>query len=156
MSIFNDLGVRDGKERLGESALYNIAACYSHLERRISGILAPFSLTPVKMNALLIIKHVGRNGGLAQNEIGKRMIVTAGNVTRLLDRLQKERLIERAARSGDRRIKLVRITAKGSSLLDKVWPVYKKAVDELAAFLSGAEMVSTVKCLEKFRKNLEK
>lgn len=155
MSIFNDLGVRDGKDRQGEAALYNLAACYNHAERLIAEHLTPHGLTPVKMNALLIIRHVGGPQGLAQNEIGKRMIVTAGNVTRLLDRLEKERLIERVSQAGDRRVKLVRITAKAATLLDQVWPDYKRMVNALMEPLSGPEMASTVKNLEKLRKSLE-
>ena len=156
MSIFNDLGVRDGKDRSGEAVLYNLAACYIHSERRIATFLAPHGLSPVKMNALLIIRHVGGSKGLAQNEIGKRMIVTAGNVTRLLDRLEKENWTERVPQSDDRRVKLVRATAKAGKLLDRVWPDYKRIVNELMHPLTHSEITATSQNLEKLRKNLEK
>ena len=107
MSIFADLGVRDGKDRAKEGLLYNLAACYALLEREIDLFLSPYGLSPVKMNALLMIKHIGKKEGLSQAEIGKRMIVSAGNITRLIDRLEQDKFVERISKSGDKRVKII-------------------------------------------------
>src|SRR5262245_52579720 len=131
MSIFSDLGVEKGKHRLQEEVLYNLAAGYALAERFMEKVLTPYGLSAVKMNALLVIKHAGRSQGLAQNEIGRRLIVTASNITRLLDRLESEGWIERVC-GKDRRVKCTRITSKGSALLDRVWPHYQRALREIA------------------------
>lgn len=67
MSIFAQLGVRDGKDRIKEEVLYNLAACYVLVEKKISHFLAPYDLSPVKMNALLMIKHVGKKRRVASS-----------------------------------------------------------------------------------------
>ena len=154
MSIFRELGIRDGKDRLKEELLYNLGFCYVTLEKKIADVLAPYDLSPVKMNALLIIKHVGKDKGLSQSELSKRMIVTAGNVTRLVDRLQNEKLVERASLKGDRRVNLLKITPKGSDLLDKVWPVYKKKVDGIVSLIPGMDIVGTTVGLSGLREAL--
>lgn len=154
MSIFAQLGVRDGKGRIKEEVLYNLAACYVLVERKISHFLAPYDLSPVKMNALLMIKHVGKKEGLPQVEIGKRMIVSAGNITRLIDRLENEKLVEHFSKPGDRRVKLIRITKKASDLLDKVWPIYKAEVEKIVSIMPNLDIVTTGVVLSGFREKL--
>ncbi len=154
MSIFAELGVRDGKDRVKEEVLYNLAACYALAERRVTHVLAPFDLSPVKMNALLMIKHVGKKAGLSQVDISKRMIVSAGNITRLIDRLENEKLVERASLPGDRRVKLIRITKKGSDLLDATWPTYKKEVERMISIMPNLDIVTAGVVLSGFREKL--
>ena len=154
MSIFREWGVQEEKGRLKEEMLYNLAASYVLVERMISPILAPFGLSPVKLNALMLIKHVGRSQGLSQVELGKKMIVSAGNITRLLDRLEREKLVERHELAEDRRIKRIKITTKGSHLLDKAWPVHLKAVEEVTAAMSEPQMTAANALLDGFRRKL--
>ena len=153
MSIFADLGVRDGKDRAKEGLLYNLAACYALLDKEITQALAPYGLSPVKMNALLMVRHIGQKEGMSQVEIGKRMIVSPGNITRLIDRLEKDKMVERLAKTGDKRVKLICITKKASDLLGRVWPIYKKKVEDVIA-LSGAEVLSASDVLSGLRRKL--
>lgn len=154
MSIFTDLGVRDGQDREKEAILYNLAACYSLAERRISMFLAPHGLSPVKMNALLLVRHLSKPDGIPQGEIGRKMIVSAGNITRLIDRLLQEKLVERIARKGDRRVKLIRITAKAEKLLDTVWPAYKKEVERIVSLMPPVEIAAASLVLNGLREKL--
>ncbi len=154
MSIFLELGVRDGKDRMREEVLYNLAACYALAERKVNQVLAPYNLSPVKMNVLLVIKHVGKNNGLSQVEIGKRMIVSASNMTHLIDRLEKEKLVERTPLRGDRRVKVICITKKGSDLLDSVWPVYKKEVNGMMSVMPELDIKTACVVLSGFREKL--
>jgi len=150
MSIFREIGVREGKDRDGEELLYNLACCYTHAERLLSKLLAVHGLSPVKMNALLIVRHVGKKEGIAQQELARRMIVSAGNITRLVDRLEKEGLITRTPSATDRRVKHIQITPKAAGILDRVWPSYKKKVDEIAA-LASKHAGNAVKMLNDYR-----
>jgi len=153
MAIFGELGIRGSKNRTKEEFLYNMASCYVIVEKKISEALAAYGLTPVKMNALLVIKHVGKGKGLSQNDLCKKMIVTAGNITRLIDRLEKDKFVERAPLAGDRRVNLIRITKRGSDLLDKVWPVYQKKVDEIVC-LTDADLTGVISGLENVRQTI--
>ena len=57
MSIFSEWGIREGKDRYSEEFLYNLAACYVTIEKKLEQILAGKGLSPVKMNALLMVKQ---------------------------------------------------------------------------------------------------
>lgn len=128
------------KGNFQEAAVYGLACVYSLTEKRILDYFRPFNLTPAKFNAMMVIKHVGKNKGLSQVEIGRHLIVTASNMTRLLDKLAKESLIERLNQEGDRRVNLIKISKKGSDLLDKVWPGYYRKVTEIANLLNKNEL----------------
>ncbi len=156
MSIFSELGVREGKDRQNEEFLYNLAACYALAERRIEQALSPFGLSAVKMNALMILKHVGGKDGMPQVDLARRMIVSAGNVTRLIDRLEKEKLVARVAREGDRRVKALKITPKGSELMTRAWPVHQREVDRAVSLMRGKDVKSACAVLNDFREQLSK
>ncbi|MEQ1354385.1 MAG: MarR family transcriptional regulator, partial [Candidatus Acidiferrum sp.] len=66
-------------------------------------------LTGAQYNVLRILRGAGE--GLACKEIGERMISRDPDITRLLDRMEKRRLITRERQSDDRRVVKTRITA---------------------------------------------
>ena len=59
----------------------------------------------------MIIKHLGQQNGIQQNEISKRLLVTPSNITKLLDKLEKENMITRNSKTNDKRVKLIKITS---------------------------------------------
>ncbi|MBI3649453.1 MAG: MarR family transcriptional regulator [Acidobacteria bacterium] len=65
-------------------------------------------------NVLRILN--GASEPLSQAEIGRRMLSTRANVTKLIDLLEQRHLVKRLA-CGDRRKKLIDITDKGSKFL---------------------------------------
>ena len=154
MSIFSELGVRDGSDRLKEGLLYNLAACYALAEKRMTQALAPLGLSTVHMNSLMIIKHVGGKEGISQVDLAKKMIVSAGNITRLIYRLQKEDLVTRVPRSGDRRVKVLKITQKGSDLMDKAWPIHKREVHKIVSLVQEKEVKVASDILNHFREQM--
>ena len=66
----------------------------------------------------MVIKHIGKEKGMKQVDISKNLILTPSNITKLIDKLEKEKLVTRSAPSGDRRVNIVTITEKGSRLVD--------------------------------------
>lgn len=140
MQPLKRFGIEIGKDKYHENAVYAVACVFSIIEKEISNYLRPFNLTPAKFNAMLVLKHQGKEDGLSQIEIGKYLIVSASNMTRLLDKLSKEGFIERVSQEGDRRVNLIKITKKGSDILDKVWPGYHKKILELADHIGKKEL----------------
>lgn len=67
---------------------------------------------------------------LRMHSLAERLLLTRFNATRLVDRLQKEGLVQRQQAKDDRRGAEAVLTAKGHALRAKMWPVYRKAIDE--------------------------
>src|SRR5271157_2893757 len=86
------------------------------LQSSVEARLKEFGLTGTQYNALRILRGAGAEG-LACSEVGERMITRDPDITRLLDRLQKLGLVERARGKRDRRVVYGKITAAGLKLL---------------------------------------
>lgn len=147
MDSLNFYGIKTGEGKYYEEIFYGTVAMYNVLEREIAPYLAKYKLSPAKFNALMVIKHHLSWKGITQIDICKKLIVTASNMTRLLDKLEKEKLIERFSYRNDRRVNLIKITKKGSDLLDHVWPGYCRRIEELAGVLQQHEQKTLSKLL---------
>jgi DNA-binding MarR family transcriptional regulator len=79
-------------------------------------------------------------GMLRQNSVQDRTQMAQYNLCRLVDRLERDGLVERHQCQVDGRNNVVVITAKGRALRRSMWPVYAAAIDEhLGARLSTGE-----------------
>ncbi len=139
MTSLKAFGVDDGKGKYYEEAIYSLALIYNVVTNEMTTYLDQFNLTPGKFNILMIIKHQGKNDGIPQVEISKRLIVTPSNMTKLIDKLEKDGLVERSALEGDRRVNIMNITSKGSKLLDAVWPGYIEKLKKLIGGLNQGQ-----------------
>jgi Transcriptional regulators len=74
-------------------------------------------LTIATYNALRILRGAGA-AGLACGEIGERLIHRVPDVTRLLDRMERDGLVRRSRSSDDRRVVLTQLTPKGRAAVD--------------------------------------
>ena len=80
-------------------------------------------------DVLLELNRIGE-GGLRQYEISGKVLLNKHNLSRLLDRLEKEELVMRRACAEDGRGNRVLITAEGRRTLKRMWPVYRAALQE--------------------------
>jgi DNA-binding MarR family transcriptional regulator len=97
-------------------AILNIQRAASVLEQAVGEALKPFGLSPTQYNVLRILRGAG-SSGLACQEIGERMVTRDPDITRLLDRLEGPKFIERARSREDRRVVVVRLAEAGARLL---------------------------------------
>lgn len=79
-------------------------------------LLKGADLSPAQFNVLRILRGAGEEG-LTCGEIGERLITRDSDVTRLLDRLEKQELVTRVRSRLDRRVVLTRVTEKGRAIL---------------------------------------
>src|SRR5580693_9287547 len=70
-----------------------------------------------EFGALELLLHKGPQ---PVNEIGRRIDLTSGSITSAIDRLEKRGLVARGADPGDRRARVVHLTARGKALITKV------------------------------------
>lgn len=68
------------------------------------------------------------DGRLRPFEIEERTLLAQYNLSRLIDRLEKEGLVERRTFDDDGRGRWVMITEKGRSLREAMWEVYGKSI----------------------------
>jgi DNA-binding MarR family transcriptional regulator len=89
-------------------------------------------------------------GRRRMHELADLVVLSRSNLTRLIDRLEKARLVRRVPSEDDRRGAYAEITAEGRKLRRRMWPVYAAAIDELfGAHLTKAEAEAVGRALEK-------
>lgn len=76
-----------------------------------SAIAETFELTALQARTVLWLEHPS-----SMRDLAEHLACDASNVTGLADRLEKRGVVERAADSGDRRVKHLRLTKEGATL----------------------------------------
>jgi DNA-binding MarR family transcriptional regulator len=77
---------------------------------------------------------------LPMSKLAHGALLSRSGLTRLVDKLEKERLIERVACAADGRVLYAVLTAKGIEMLREIWKIYRAAIARhFAADLSEAE-----------------
>jgi MarR family 2-MHQ and catechol resistance regulon transcriptional repressor len=102
---------------------------------RIAGVLGA---THQQWAVLDILNDAGPNG-IPLSELGKNLDVTKGNITGLIDRMERDGLAKRKDDPRDRRIIRAVITAKGKKVLRDIQPVKDQWADRLFGAFSARE-----------------
>jgi len=136
MTDLSKFGVYKVAGRYHEEIIYSLALLYNVISSDISSFLKKHNLSMGKLNILIAIKHHGGNKGIRQVKVSQHLIVTPSNMTKMIDKLEKEDFVTRSALKGDRRVNIVKITKKGSRLLDSVWEGYNEKLKEAISCLN--------------------
>lgn len=86
---------------------------------KLSSVTNAEGVTPQQYNILRILRGAGEKG-LPTLEIGNRMLEQSPGITRLIDRLELKKLVERMRMKEDRRMVHCIITKDGNQILDKL------------------------------------
>lgn len=108
-------------ESLEQEAMVSLLVAAGRLSRTLNEICEARGVTHDQYNVLRILRGVHPDGH-PRYEIAQRLMDRAPDVTRLLDRLEREELVERYRSEEDLRLSFSRITAKGLSLLAELDP----------------------------------
>lgn len=93
-------------------------------------------------------------GGLTMGELSKRMLVSNGNVTGIVERLQKEGLVKRWVLPTDRRIYSVGLTPKGRSEFKVLADRHKEWISDILGGLDEEDVVQMTKMMGQMRDSL--
>ena len=114
-----------------------------------SGLREEFATTLPRFDLMAQLER--RRDGLKMNELSRLLMVTGGNVTAIVDQLEKEGLVERFDEPGDRRSWLIRLTAGGRKSFAEMARAHEHWVVELLAGLSSRERDELLKLLAKLK-----
>jgi MarR family 2-MHQ and catechol resistance regulon transcriptional repressor len=96
---------------------------------RVHKHLSSVGLTVSQFGVLEAIYHLGP---LSQKDLGQKILRSSGNITLVIDNLEKRRLVRRERDSSDRRIFVVHLTGEGQKLICKIFPSHAARItDEL-------------------------
>jgi len=121
-----------------------LLTAHATLIGKIEIALAEAKLPPLDWYDVLWELEKAEGGRLRMHELARRVVLSRSNLTRLADRLEDARLIERADTPHDRRGYHCVITRSGLAMRKKMWPVYKAEIERLFSRHVTVEEARTV------------
>lgn len=107
--------------------------------------LADHRLTVSQFGVLEALYHLGP---LCQRDIGQKMLKTSGNITLVVDNLEKRNLVKREKDENDRRYMMVNLTRKGRELIGRILPLHARIAEQIFASITTEEMSTMGKIMK--------
>jgi len=130
-----------------EEALLNLLRTSDCLNRALHQKIRGWGLTATQYNVLRILRGAG-SCGLPCAAIGDRMITAEPDITRLLARLKRLKLVRQHRDRSDRRVVLTQITESGLALLKSMDPVVHTGPVELLGHMRRTDLTEMIRLLE--------
>ena len=112
------------------------AALINQIERE----LLEAGVVPLSWYDVLFALYDTPGQRLRMNELADAIVLSRSGLTRLVDRLEAEKLLRRERSASDRRGAFAVLTEKGVEAMRRAWPVYAKGIDEhFARYLNDEE-----------------
>jgi MarR family 2-MHQ and catechol resistance regulon transcriptional repressor len=108
-------------------------------------------LTETQFGVLEALFH---RGSLCSGELSAKLLKSTGNLTLVLDNLEKRGLIVRERQALDRRMIKINLTPEGSDLIQRVFPVVADHIRQLFSILTPDEQVQLASISKKLGKSI--
>lgn len=131
-------------------ALVNVLFTYHWLKDQMTEALKPYKITMQQYNVLRILRGAHPEG-MASARIRERLLDKTSDVSRLIDRLEKSKFIERQTSKEDKRVVEIFLTLRGLELLGQIRSVDKLHKVQLPKSLNDEEAQLLSALLDKMR-----
>jgi DNA-binding MarR family transcriptional regulator len=127
-----------------------LLTCTQLIERRVrSGLREQFATTLPRFDLMAQLER--HTDGLKMGELSRLLMVTGGNVTAIVDQLEKEGMVERLDEPDDRRAFRIRLTRAGEKTFADMARAHEDWVVELLYGLTKREQDELLKLLAKVK-----
>jgi MarR family transcriptional regulator, 2-MHQ and catechol-resistance regulon repressor len=105
-----------------------------------------YGLNPTEFAVLELLYH---KGDQPIQQIGKKVLLSSGSITYVVDKLEKKQLLLRKSCPKDRRVTYAVITEQGTEQMDQIFPKHKQAIDTIFSGLVESEKLQLIELLKK-------
>jgi MarR family 2-MHQ and catechol resistance regulon transcriptional repressor len=96
-----------------------------------------------------ILEALYHKGPLPLQQIGEKVLISSGNITYVVDKLEQKRLLVRKPSADDRRVTFAELTPQGHALLATIFPQHTEAIYTAVNGLSPEEKAEATELLKK-------
>ena len=114
----------------------------------VHGELAESGLSISQFGVLEALFHLG---AMCQKDIAQKILKSAGNITMVIDNLEKRGLVKRIRNEKDRRYFDILLTEEGKGLITELFPRHAQRIKQKMAILSESEQHALGDLLRKFK-----
>ncbi|WP_442954799.1 MarR family winged helix-turn-helix transcriptional regulator [Paenibacillus sp. SYP-B4298] len=120
----------------------------AHVDRDIKSM----GLNRTEFGVLELLYHKGEQ---PIQQIGEKVLMSSGNITYVVDKLEKKELARRRACTVDRRLTYAEITEKGKQFIEEVFPGHVDIIQRAVSGLTEQEQQQAAKLLKKLGKSAQ-
>lgn len=107
------------EEILALDTFIKLVRATESVSARVNSVLASYNLTESQFAILEALYHLGP---LCQKDLGEKLLKSGGNITMVVDNLEKQKFVKRERGEKDRRYYNIYLTNEGKELIEKVFP----------------------------------
>lgn len=96
-----------------------------------------------------ILESLYHKGPLLLGEVQRRILVSSGGITYLVDRLERKGLVERRECPGDRRARYAALTPAGEALIRRIFPEHAACIERAVSGLDTEEQEQAITLLRR-------
>lgn len=102
-----------------------------------------------------VLELLYHKGAQPLQQIGGKVLMSSGNITYVVDKLEKKQLVRRRASTEDRRLIYAEITDAGTAFVEKIFPTHTVVIDNTMEVLTLEEKELASKLLKKLGKHAQ-
>jgi MarR family 2-MHQ and catechol resistance regulon transcriptional repressor len=118
------------------NAYINLIRASDSLLGRLTAQLESQGLTTGQFGVMEALFHLGP---MCQKTLGEKLLRSGGNITLIVDNLEKHKWVRRERQKKDRRMITIRLTPRGQKLIAKVMPPHAEMIVKEMDRLTPAE-----------------
>jgi MarR family 2-MHQ and catechol resistance regulon transcriptional repressor len=123
-----------------------LSRAHAAVTRHTEADIVRHGLTPTEF---AIVEALYHRGPLLLGEVQRKILVSSGGITYLVDRLVAKGLVQRQECPEDRRARYAALTPDGRALLDRIFPEHARSVRHAMAGLTEAEQAQAIALLRR-------
>ena len=124
------------QEELALNTYIKLTRSTDSFEARLAKHETLENLTATQFGVLEALYHLGP---MCQNEIGHKLLKSGGNMTLVIDNLEKHGYVHRERNPEDRRMMIVSLTPEGKAVISRIFPEHVQAITEEMNALTAEE-----------------
>jgi DNA-binding MarR family transcriptional regulator len=130
-----------------------LGVAHTSMFRHLSKLMKEQNL-PITPEQFSVLSHLWQKDGVQQSELALCTNRNRANVTRILDILERESIVERRDDANDRRVFRIYLTEKGKSLRDATAKCAEQTIIDSLKGLTKDEIDTCIKVLLKIKSNV--
>ena len=128
------------------NAFIKMTRASESINGRLSRSLSCESITMSQFGILEALLHIGPQN---QRELGKKILKSGGNITLVIDNLEKRGFVTRETDPNDRRAVIISLTDEGEKFIAEYFPVHLGKIVEEFSVLSPEELTELARICKK-------
>jgi len=143
---------RNKKEMLALKTWIKLARANNSVFNKIKPSMVKHNLTRTQFGVLESLLHLGP---MSQKKIAEKLLLSGGNIVKVIDNLEKCELVRRKINKTDRRAHIVELTDLGYKIINSLFPNHVKSIVETFSILNKDEQIELSRICKKLGVGLE-